>query len=755
MATVEIVVNLIDNASAGLTNIGARSLGLGEGLQATGATLMGVGTALTMGVTAPAALAVGGIAKVSGEFEQSMLKVQALTGASSREIADMSQKIPALAAGTSRSANELAEAYYYIASSGFQAADEAFPILEASAKAAASGMGETKDVADAVTSVLSAYGLSGEKAAWATDVLTKAVLEGKAESDQFAGSIGRVLPIASAMGVSFEEVAAHMAMLTRIGLSADESATALRGTLNNFEKPSKMVSDNLAKIGMTADGVRQSIRERGLLVTLDDLIKKTEGGITVTSVQAANWEKVGNNAREYGSRVADLNTKLNQQNAQLALLESNLGKTSTGKQASAQTTAQQGLAIAKLKDQIGQTNGAIAEYNRKLGENAQVQDVVTTKTMSGEEILGRIIPNVRALTGVLGTAKSQGEGYARALDSISQSSGSTQRAFEISAQGFRFATGQLKATVEGMLITLGPRILPVLSDLAHKFATELPQALGKLLAWWDKLSPETQKFVAILAGVAVAAGPVLLVVGALISALGVLISPVGAVIAVVTLLGAAWASNFMDIRGKTATVLAFIQTAFANIVTWFTNVETRLRNSLLPAFRGVWDFLTRFVKPILEGVADVLQAAFMYALGVVWDFLKAKLVPVLTELHKWFAVYILPALKDVAAWLSGELQRAFEGAQKYLETVRGALESLYEWADMVRSTLKKVADAIRSMPKPSFSNPFGGDGGSSGSGGEAGTSNYDYSMTNINVDVNGSNASPGEIAQAVSDSQWP
>ena len=60
----------------------------------------------------------------------------------------------------------------------------------------------------------------------ATDVLTAAVREGKLEASALAGSMGNVLPTASAaLGVSFNDVGAAMAAMSRTGTDAASGNT--------------------------------------------------------------------------------------------------------------------------------------------------------------------------------------------------------------------------------------------------------------------------------------------------------------------------------------------------------------------------------------------------------------------------------------------------------------------------------------------------------------------------------------------------
>ena len=85
---------------------------------------------------------------------------------------------------------------------------------------------------------MNAYGASNVSAEKAVDVLLSTVREGKLAPEELASSLGLVIPIASEMGVSIEEVGAGIASLTRVGNSASQSVTQLRGIMLAILSPS-------------------------------------------------------------------------------------------------------------------------------------------------------------------------------------------------------------------------------------------------------------------------------------------------------------------------------------------------------------------------------------------------------------------------------------------------------------------------------------------------------------------------------------
>lgn len=210
------------------------------------------------------------------QFDQSMTRIKSLVGVAGDEVDKMGVAAIEMATNTGRSANEAAEALFFITSAGLRG-KEAMEVLEASLKAAAIGLGETKIVADLATSALNAYGAENLSATGATDVLVTSVREGKLEADELAQSMGRVLPLASAMGVEFHEVGAAFAALSRTGTNAAEAATQVRGILSALLKPTQQAEEALAEMGLSSAELRMQLKEKGLLSTLNTLKNEFEG----------------------------------------------------------------------------------------------------------------------------------------------------------------------------------------------------------------------------------------------------------------------------------------------------------------------------------------------------------------------------------------------------------------------------------------------------------------------------------------------
>ena len=189
----------------------------------------------------------------SSQMETSLSRIKGLVGESAAQVEIYKQSIMGLAGQTAKSPQELAEALYFITSAGIKGA-AALDVLRESARSATAGLGDTQVVADALTSILNAYGEASYSAADANDILVATVREGKAEADQFAPALGKVLPVAAAFGASFEDVSAGVAALTRGGASAGTSAIYLRQVLSQLLKPSKQAAETMMSVGTSAAG---------------------------------------------------------------------------------------------------------------------------------------------------------------------------------------------------------------------------------------------------------------------------------------------------------------------------------------------------------------------------------------------------------------------------------------------------------------------------------------------------------------------
>jgi len=270
-----------------------------------GNTMTKVGKGMTTSLSLPLALVGGGALKMSADFEYSLAMIEGLVGIAREQVQAWGEDLKKLAVEFGVGPAKLADALYFVTSSGIRGA-EAMEIVTMSAKASATGLGEVKVIADAVSSAVNAYGKANLSAAQATDILVAAVREGKGEADEFAHAIGKVIPAASIMGVSFDQTLAAMAAMTRIGTDAGTSAIQLRQMLNSLQKPSVEAESQMALMGTSAAQLRKIVKDQGLLKGMQSILDLTDSwGNTIASKIFPNiramtgfWAQMGANAED-------------------------------------------------------------------------------------------------------------------------------------------------------------------------------------------------------------------------------------------------------------------------------------------------------------------------------------------------------------------------------------------------------------------------------------------------------------------------
>ncbi len=336
--------------------------------KAFGSKATAMGKQMSMKMTLPIVAAGGAALKMASDFESSMTKIQSLVGRSEEEVQGLTKSVLKLSGETARAPQELADAMFFITSAGIEGADAA-SVLEASAKAAAVGLGEAATIADLATSAMNAYGKENLGASDATDVMVAAVREGKLEASELAGSMGRVLPVASAMGVSFNEVGAAFAALSRTGTNAAEAATQVRGIMTSLLKPTQQAEEALAEMGLSSEGLRNQIKDEGLLATLKTLASEFDGN-------AAASASVFGNVRAL-SGVMDL-----------------MGKNVAGTEA----------IFASMNDTLGATDKAFAvtAETTEFKMNQAIADFKAAMITVGQEIIPVVLPIIRKIAEWIG-----------------------------------------------------------------------------------------------------------------------------------------------------------------------------------------------------------------------------------------------------------------------------------------------------------------------------------------------------------------
>ena len=209
--------------------------------QSLGKTL--VGTLIKVLAAAGIGKALQSAFKSGSQFETAVAKVATIADTGSVSIGTLRNQITAMSGETGVAAGDIAEAAYQAISAG-QKTENAVAFAGQATKLAAAGFTSSASAVDILTTALNAYGMSADAAGHVSDVLLTTQNLGKTSVDELASSMGRVIPLASAYGVSIENLSSVLAVLTANGIATAEASTYAKSMLNELGS----TGSNVAKV---------------------------------------------------------------------------------------------------------------------------------------------------------------------------------------------------------------------------------------------------------------------------------------------------------------------------------------------------------------------------------------------------------------------------------------------------------------------------------------------------------------------------
>jgi len=237
-----------------------------------------IGVLLAFKVSAWLRSIVGDSIRTSASFEKLAIKITALTHNIGSSFDSIKGKLRLMASEVAKGPEELADGLYYISSAGIKGA-EAMDLLRKAAMASSVGLGDIGSIARTATAALNAYADSGMTADRAISTMISTVREGNMVASQLGNVIGTILPVASKIGVSFEDVGASLAIMTKHGMNASKAATAIRRLLLGIRLPTRTARKEFKAMGVDLKEVDSILRDQGLIEAFAYLDKKTRGDI--------------------------------------------------------------------------------------------------------------------------------------------------------------------------------------------------------------------------------------------------------------------------------------------------------------------------------------------------------------------------------------------------------------------------------------------------------------------------------------------
>ncbi|MGL5085309.1 MAG: phage tail tape measure protein [Clostridium sp.] len=281
-----------DEANKNISMTESKAEGLGNKL------LGGIGTAAKWGTAVAAAAGTAAVGlgvvatKAAMDFQAEMSNVATLLdGDVNKRIGELGDTVKKLSLDTGTSTDLLTDGLYQVISAFGDTADS-MGILETASKGAKAGNATVTDSVNLLAAVTKGYGdTSSEAAEKASDLAFLTVKLGQTSFPELASSMGKVIPLASTMKVSQEELFGAMATLTGVTGNTAEVSTQLRATIQGMLQPTTAMAGKIKDLGY--ENGQTMIESLGLQGTLDKL-KESVGGNEIAfselfgSVEAKN-----------------------------------------------------------------------------------------------------------------------------------------------------------------------------------------------------------------------------------------------------------------------------------------------------------------------------------------------------------------------------------------------------------------------------------------------------------------------------------
>tara|TARA_R100000654_G_scaffold20855_2_gene42093 strand:- start:15201 stop:18809 length:3609 start_codon:yes stop_codon:yes gene_type:complete len=297
------------------------------------------------------------------EFEFTMAKVLAVSGATEKEFQELTETAEELGRTTFFTAEQVGQLQLAFSKLGFTAAEIQNAVKPTLDLATATGTDLARAAQVAGASVRG-FGLDAAETERVVDVMTVSFASSALDIEKWSTGMTKVAPIAKAAGFSIEDTAAIMAKLSDSGIEASIAGTSLRNILLKMQDPTSELSMRFGKTIHSLDdlvpAMKQFVAEGGSMADIMEVVDLR---------QAAAFEQMLTTA----DGTIALRNELRDANGEGARMAALVGDTLQGAFLKLKS-ALQGVSISLMKDFAGGMQKAVeraANFFNTIAENSK------------------------------------------------------------------------------------------------------------------------------------------------------------------------------------------------------------------------------------------------------------------------------------------------------------------------------------------------------------------------------------------------
>tara|TARA_R100001015_G_C4634918_1_gene202665 strand:- start:5590 stop:9120 length:3531 start_codon:yes stop_codon:yes gene_type:complete len=381
------------------------------------------------------------------EFEFTMAKVRAVSGATNEEFKQLQSSAAELGRTTFFTASQVAELQLNFSKLGFTTQE----ILDAQEATINLSIATGSDLARAATvagSAIRGFGLDASEAARVVDVMAVAFTSSALDIEKFQTSMTKVAPIAAASGFTIEETTAIMSKLADTGIEASIAGTSLRNIFLKLQDPTSKLS---RRFGNTAPNLETLLAGFQQMIDDGDDMADMMGVVDIRQVAAFQTMVKGKDD------VAALAEELKNSAGAGQEMADIVGDTTQGAILKVKS-AIEGFSIALVSnfgEAMKKTLVRFAEFLNGLVENEKKTKALIKSIKGFIKILAAYVIGTKVAT--IATKLFTG-----GLFGASTASGGLTRALAVARNGLRAFTAAIATTGIGLLVV-------ALGELAAKY----------------------------------------------------------------------------------------------------------------------------------------------------------------------------------------------------------------------------------------------------------------------------------------------
>ena len=342
-----------------------------------------------------------------------------------------------------------------------------------------------------------------------------------------------------------------------------------------------------------------------------------------------------------------------------------------------------GVELVKNADGSVNMMGTMENLRSTLGGLDQATQAQALATIFGKEAMSAWASVVNA---------SEGD-FNKLSEAIANSDGKASDMAKTMQDNLKGSIDNMKSAFEGLLITIGERLIPVFRSLVD--------GITNVFTWFNNLNPVIQNVIIGVGGFLAVLGPAILIVGNLILVFKDAITGIGLLKTALTTLSTVMKTNLIG------TIISLNTTLHSTIIPALTSFASMISGAVMSAISAVSAFLTGTLIPALTATAFsigavtvpvwVVIAAFaaLVAAGVLvyknWDTIKSKCTEIWENSIK-------PTIEVVTNTIKAFLTAAWTGIKAFLSTCWNLLKQLATsiW-NGIKSVIETVCNGIKNI----------------------------------------------------------